>query len=322
MGSLYRKVFDSNDEDHIDVKKFDDTETILNRLKDLPANRRKTILSALVAITHHPKYKEQMMADVATYQNQIRQQQKTESQKENWVTTDDVKKVWDSLEQQTKLLYKKKDMNVNDLQTIQNFVILTVMSGLFFPPRRSLDWCAFKVNKIDRMHDNYIDKNEMVFNTYKTAKSYGEQRIRLPLQVKKILNKWIKFNLNQEYLFHDVNGQRLTAVKITQRLNAVFGKRVGANLLRHAFLTDKFADTIDRNREIAAVMGEMGSSPEMLSTYVKKSDPRSSCPQKLANNISGGWNSALIRQKKRPSSCLPKLANNISDGWNSALYRN
>ena len=52
LSSLYRKVFDDKE---IDPKNYDDTEKLLSFLKVLPANKSKTILSALVVITNDKK---------------------------------------------------------------------------------------------------------------------------------------------------------------------------------------------------------------------------------------------------------------------------
>ena len=48
LTSLYKKIFKSND---IDIKNFDKHKEILDHLKTLEPNKRKTILSALVVIT-------------------------------------------------------------------------------------------------------------------------------------------------------------------------------------------------------------------------------------------------------------------------------
>jgi hypothetical protein len=142
------------------------------------------------------------------------------------------------------------------------------MSGIYIPPRRNLDYTEMKIKNINKDIDNYLDKNSLVFNTYKTSKFYGEQRIEIPKELKSILTKWIKIN-DSEYLLFDINGSKLTSVKLTQRLNKIFGKHAGANLLRHLFLTEKFGDTIKKNNEIAESMEEMGSSASQLKVYVK-----------------------------------------------------
>ena len=115
-----------------------------------------------------------------------------------------------------------------------------------------------------------MEKNKFIFNSYKTAKTYGKQEVDIPVKLKNIIAKWIKINPT-EYLFFDANMNKLSAVKLNQRLNKIFnGKKVGVNQLRHTYLTDKFADTIKKEKAIADTMEDMGSSKEMLKTYVKK----------------------------------------------------
>ena len=95
LRSLYKKVFGAGEGD-IDYKKFSDTEKILEQIKDLPPNRRKTILSALVIITDNKKYRELMLEDVRDYNHEISKQEKSNTQEANWVTQDEVKKLYES----------------------------------------------------------------------------------------------------------------------------------------------------------------------------------------------------------------------------------
>ena len=46
---------------------FDNCDKILEYLKDLKSNQRKTILSALVVISDKPKYRELMLQDIKEY---------------------------------------------------------------------------------------------------------------------------------------------------------------------------------------------------------------------------------------------------------------
>lgn len=268
LKSLYRKVFESDD---YDLDKFaKHTEKVLHYLKDIPANRRKTILSALVIITDKQEYRSQMMTDVKDYNQEIHKQEKTETQKENWVSAEDIKKVFDESQKQATMLYKKATLKPADLQQIQSFIILALLSGLFIAPRRSKDFCDFKIKSIDKAKDNFLDKNTMNFNSYKTAKAYGLQKIEIPPILKKILTKWQSVNPT-EWLLFDTNLNKLTSVKLNQRLNKIFdGKHIAVNNLRHTYLTDKFGHTLEQKAKVDETMKEMGSSAGMLDTYVKK----------------------------------------------------
>jgi len=210
-----------------------------------------------------------MMTDIQTYNADIAKQEKTPSQQANWVESNEIKDLWEKMKKDVDLLYKKLIWSENDRQSVQNFVLLTVCSGIFFPVRRSKDYCDFRVRNIDKDKDNYLDKSNLVFNSYKTAKTYGKQTVAIPTKCKNILQKWIKMNPNVDYLFTDTNLQPLTAVKMNQRLNKLFGKKISVNALRHSFLTTKYANTMKEMKDMENTMKEMGSSSNVAQNYVK-----------------------------------------------------
>ena len=266
LRSLHRKVFDGD----IEKKDFDDTEKILNHLEDLPPNKRKTILSALVVISGQPEYRKEMLQDIKDYTDGMKDQEKSESQKENWVSKDDIMNLYNEHKQDAMACYKKNGLNMNDLQTIQNYIILSLLGGLFIAPRRSLDYTEFKIKNINKDDDNYLDKNDLVFNKYKTARFYNEQRVNCPKELLSILKKWIKNNEN-DYLLIDSNGGKLTSVKLNQRLNKIFSKNCSVNILRHVYLTDKFGDEIEKGKQMSKTAEAMGtSSQQVIGTYIKK----------------------------------------------------
>jgi predicted adenine nucleotide alpha hydrolase (AANH) superfamily ATPase len=90
----------------------------------------------------------------------------------------------------------------------------------------------------------------------------------MPLLLKRLLQKWITINPT-DYLFFDSNMNPLSSVKITQRLNKIFGKKASINALRHSYLTSKYGDMIKQNNSLAEDMKEMGSSMNMATTYIK-----------------------------------------------------
>jgi integrase len=265
LKNLYSKIWGDG---VADLSKFDDSDRVLDFLKDIPPNRRKTILSSLVIITDKKPYRDLMMNDVRDYNADIQKQEKSEAQEASWVNTADVRLIYDDLKKNADLLYKKKGLTPADLQQIQNYIIVSVLGGMYVPPRRSKDFVDFKIKGVDTTKDNFLQKNKMVFNSYKTAKTYGQQIVDIPIQLKNILTKWIKINPT-EYLLFDVNMNPLSSVKLNQRLNKIFDKKVGVNQLRHTFLTDKYKRTSEESKALANDMSEMGSSKNMADTYIK-----------------------------------------------------
>jgi hypothetical protein len=266
LRSLYKKVFGDG---VVDEKKFDETDKIISYLKELPPNKRKTILSALVVITDNKKYRDLMLDDIQQYKTEINKQEKTEEQKENWVNGDELNTIFDTYKKESDLLYKKTNLKTSDLQEIQNYIILCLLSGKFIPPRRSMDYVNMRVKgDIDKEKDNFIDKNKFVFNSYKTAKTYGKQELSIPKPLQAILKKWFVINPT-DYLLFDTNGNKLTNVKLTQRLNKIFGKKASINAMRHTYLTDKYKPIAEVQKDMAKDFKDMGSSIAQSQTYIK-----------------------------------------------------
>lgn len=272
LKNLYIRVFGN---DNIDINNYNNSAEILNHLETIPANKRKTVLSALVIITDIPDYRSQMLKDIDVYVEDQHKQEKSEKQADSWVDGNEIKMIYDKLAKETKLLYKKPELSMSDLQIIQNYIILSLLGGLYIPPRRSKDYVDFKIHNIDKNNDNYILKDNFVFNSYKTAKTYGRQIIAIPKELKTIINKWIKINPT-EYLLFDSNNNRLSNVKLNQRLNKLFdNKKVGVNQLRHTFLSDKYQESIDTNNKMANDLKNMGSSMIQEKVYIKKHNKHS-----------------------------------------------
>ena len=226
-------------------------------------------MSSLVVITDNKEYRELMLDDIKDYNKAEAKQEKTQEQADNWIEKDDIEKIYKMLDKNAKLLYKKETISPSDFQDIQNFIIMSLFGGFYIPPRRSKDYVNFKIKNIDKKTDNYIEKNELVFNSYKTAKTYGEQRVEIPKELKTILNKWIKVNPT-EYLLFDISFNKLSNVKLNQRLNKLFGKKVGVNMMRKSYLSGKYGDLIDKKNELTKDFKDMGSSTLQENIYIKK----------------------------------------------------
>ena len=263
LRSLYKKVFG---DDEIDFDNFNKTDKILEHLKDLPSNKRKTILSALVIATDNNKYRTLMLDDVKDYNNEIKKQEKTDTQKENWLEKDELDSIYNSLKKQANSIYRKPKITNNDLQILQNFILVALFK--LIPPRRAKDYVDFKIKSVDTDTDNYMDKNKFIFNSYKTSKFYGKQIIDIPKELVTIINKWKKINPT-EYLLFDSNLNKLTNVKLNQRFNKIFGKKASVNALRHSFLTDKYAEDMKKKSAMSEDLKEMGSSLAQAETYIK-----------------------------------------------------
>jgi integrase len=265
LKNLLLKVFPTSDE----ITDFDKSEEILKFLKDIEPNKRKSILSALVVLTDNKDYRTQMIDDIGDYNKEQSKQIKNEKQSDSWIENDEIVKLFEKLKKNSNLIYKKENKTIDDLQQIQNYIILCLLGGIYIPPRRSKDFVDFKIKCIDMDKDNYIKNKGFCFNSYKTYKTYGQQNIEVPKSLMTIIKKWIKINPT-DYLLFDNNYNKLTNVKLNQRLNKLFDGKISVNQLRHTFLTDKYQDIIETKQELEKDFKDMGSSILQEKVYIKK----------------------------------------------------
>jgi hypothetical protein len=265
--SVCKNVFKDKEITEKDLN--DDYEKVLEYYKEKPSASRKTYLSALFVLTKNKHYQNEMNDDIAKVKTFTATQEKTETQKKNWLSQDKLDEVFKNLEIDANHLLKKTTLTGKEQQHLVDYILLLVMSGRLIPPRRSMDYTEFKIKNIDKEKDNYMDKLEFIFNRYKTDKFYNTQRVTIPNQLRLIINKWSKLNPT-DYLLFDSNQNKLTSAKVNQRFNRLFGGRQGINSIRHLFLTSKFGYTIEQQKEIDETMADMGSSREQLTVYVRK----------------------------------------------------
>ena len=270
LSNLYKKIW-TNDE--FDVHKFDETEKVLDYLKDLPVNKRKSILSALVVLSEKKDYRDQMLEDIKAYNVETSKQKKTETQKTHWVTNQEIKDKFSEIRKNAMLKMRLKNISMTDKQEIQDYIILALMAGIYIPPRRLKDYVDFKIRNVNPDNNyNYRAGSKLHFKSYKTAKTYGEQIIPIPPVLVRLLRRWSDDINDSEFLLIDNNNKPLTNVKLNQRINRIFDKKVSCNQFRHTYLTEKYGDMIDKKKELKEDFKMMGSSIAQELVYIKEDD--------------------------------------------------
>jgi hypothetical protein len=272
--SILRNLLNKLDTKDLNIFK-NEPEKVIKILKDTDANKRKTILSAIIVFIEKDaskqtikKYRDIMIEDVETYKKEQETQEKTDKQKENWMSYDEVLKVYNELKNDTKHLFKKTNKLTNEeFQQIQNFVILSCM--ILIPPRRLLDWTEMKVKNINESTDNYIKDNKIfVFNKYKTSKFYGSQEVEIPIKLRNILKKYLKINTN-DFLFIDRHNRKLYPTTLNQRLNRIFDRNLGVSMLRHIYISDNVLKDIPKLDNLKKIAKDMGHSTGEQILYKK-----------------------------------------------------
>jgi len=267
-----------------DIIKFH--KEILENLMTYRPNIRKTKLSAfIVALDQKDKtpketadiiedLRKQLYFDAEDTEKQEEKQKLTKTQEENYITWEEVMKVYESLKTEAEPLFKLENLNKKQFNKLQEFVLLSMY--VLTPPRRSLDYAQFKIRNPDLENDNYMitkgKKKEatLIFNAYKNSKRLGKQEIKVSNALRNIINKWILKNPH-EYLLVNNNGNKIEQPKINLILNNIFGRNIGSSMLRHIFLTQKYGDV--NLMDIKATTEAMGNSEiERTLKYVKKNN--------------------------------------------------
>ena len=239
---------------------------VIDNLKPYSINIRRNMYGALYAYTNdglvytkenkNENYRDLSVSDAKDYRKIVSEQKSTDQEKDNWVTKSEyLQKLHEHKLIAVNFMNTKKKnhkYDAKELQTIQNYILLLLMSHQYFPARRSQDWTEFKIRgDIDSNNHNYLENNKMIFNKFKTAKYQPDKRqveILKPA-LKRVLDMWIKIN-PYEYLLVDANGNKLNHTKIYQRLNKLFGKKVSVNMLRKTHYTEGYGLAYNRAQQL------------------------------------------------------------------------
>jgi hypothetical protein len=96
-----------------------------------------------------------------------------------------------------------------------------------------------KVKNYDEKEDNYIKRGTFVFNKFKTAKSKGQQKIKVPKMLVPLIKKLSEIH-NCDYLLVNSKGEPFSASLYSQKVKQIFG--VTQDLLRSIFLSNYYKD--------------------------------------------------------------------------------
>jgi integrase len=262
-----------------------DLDSIHQKIEKYKPNTRRSyiisIVSLLKELTKTSPRKYQKLYD--TYyklMEDLNKQLKTNNEKsvkekENWISQEEVMKKLEELKKIIPTLGKK--LSEEQFYELQKLLLLGLYS--LQKPRRNKDYQLMKIykrppvypiidlggNTID-LQENVLDlkNNKFIFANYKTKGKYSTQIIDINPELQEIIDVYLKYHPTYKknggkdfpYLIVNFQGQEYKNNNdMTRLMYRIFNKKVGATMLRHIFLTDKYKNVLSDMKQDTEAMG-------------------------------------------------------------------
>lgn len=271
---IFKDVFDNE----IDIKKFNQFVKVKKYLDELNPATRKNIMTSIIVLLKayninkktlkkYEKYFEEIVVD---FENNYDNQEKSEKEKKNWITKNELDKKINDLEENINEIDFENLTKTNE-DIIQQHLILKLYSEI--PPIRN-DYAQMKVYHNKNIKgENYIDltNKKIILNNYKTDKTYGEKQIELNNNIIQLIKRWINITGNEYLLINIRDKNPMTSNGLTKYINKIFKpKKVSTTILRKLYLSEKYPVIHNRKdmKKDAYIMGHSISTQQSI--YRKK----------------------------------------------------
>ena len=208
---------------------------------------------------------------------------KTKKEENNWLDWNEILDIRKKLYKQVRSFdihkKEKKELNGQEKTILKKYTILSIYT--YLPPRRLEIASLIKINKKDydklietksKLKDNYIvikNKSNMFFsyNVYKSNRIYNNQTIEIPKKLIKVLNLWLKYNNDCDYLF-STNKKQMSSNTLSKFINNIFlPHKISVNMLRHIYITSMVDVETEKQKDKMAFL--MGHSKFTQSQYLR-----------------------------------------------------
>lgn len=269
-----------------------DTNAINEKLKNYSDNSKKTVISTLVSILQ--LYNSRSYKDALRYykesMNLLSKQkkdfdatmEKTPKQHENWMTWEQVQKLFKDKQDKIKFIINKRKLDEKQYNELLEYLVLSLYVAGDTKPRRNKElqtmYIVEKYNPdVDSSELNWLDlaTNTMIINNQKSKeKEFENQHIKISSELMKIIKQYLKHypvqreSGNAYPLLVDFNNNKLDKINsITNILNKVFNKKISSSMLRHIYDSSKFSNVIKELKTTAHDMGHTLNTA--ISSYIK-----------------------------------------------------
>ena len=265
-------------------------DSVMEKIEKYKPNTQRSyiisIVSLLRVLTDRPRFKKlyDKYYEILLMMNKSLKtsNEKSLREKENWISQEEVLAKLDDLKKVLPEIENKR--KITDLQ--YNRLLMCVVLSLYalHPPRRNKDYQNMIILKVKTPaysvandSPNIMDwKNKnFIFTNYKTKSTYQEQVIPIVPELQAILKVYFKFHKTYKhfskphFLVNNSGDNFKNNNDITRLLYKVFNKKIGSSMLRHIYLTDKYANSMNNLEEDAP---KMGTSTGVIQDHYIKED--------------------------------------------------
>ena len=264
-------------------------DSVIEKIQKYKPNTQRSyiisIVSLLRVLTDKPRFKRlyDKYYEILLLMNKSLKtsNEKSLREKENWISQEEVLAKLADLKKVLLEIENKRKITDDQYNRLLMCVVLSLYS--LHPPRRNKDYQNMIItktktpcNNIANDSPNLLDwKNKnFIFTNYKTKKTYQEQVIPIVPELQAILRVYFKFHktykheTNPHFIVNNQGVYLKNNNDITRLLYKIFDKKIGSSMLRHIYLTDKYATSMDNLEMDASKMGT--SSGVIQDHYIKE----------------------------------------------------
>jgi hypothetical protein len=241
-------------------------------------NTRKSYVASIVAVLNrqtdaaskkaNEKYKTMFAKERSIFAEKQSLGEKSETQKENWMSQDEIRSKHKELADKVDAIENKTKLTEKERKLVEDWFLLSLY--VLQPPRRNADYYLMKFGMGEDKNFNYVclEKGVYKFNNFKTSKG-GPEEIKIPDDMKSVIKQYLEITGLKagDFILFGKDTRRTSSNSITKALNRILGKRVGASMLRHIYLTDKYGEVKDEQKKDAEFMSH---SVDTAQSYIVK----------------------------------------------------
>lgn len=294
--SLFKTVNDKNS-----IKAFtnldwlDDSDKVSKEISDMPLQTQKILFqSASVFLDAQgkdelvKKYRAALFAVKKLHDTETEGQNKTVKEEENWCSWKSLEKVRNNYKQQVMnlgLLDAKitpDKVKPSQMALFQKWVITSLYT--YQPPVRA-DYAMdiLSQSEYDAVPDEEKSKNNYLvinkrekffhFNKYKTHNLHGDKRVKVNKPMNAVLNKWLNIN-KSGWLLLNIKKEPVNENQLGKAVTVAFepcGKRIGINMLRKIYLTEKYQhEKAEKKADADAMLHSVSTQQKEYVKYEKE----------------------------------------------------